>query len=65
MICDYSGLNFLQAQELYCDEFRLLLRDAFIHKMRQSKEGREYLEDCKRFEITTPEREKLREKFKG
>lgn len=63
MVCDYAGLNFLQVQDLDCDEFRLILRDAFIYKMQQSKEGREFLEECKRFETTIPDRQKLRERF--
>lgn len=63
MVCDYTRLNFLQIQDLYCDEFRLILRDAFIYKMQQSKEGREFLEECKRFETTIPDRQKLRERF--
>ena len=63
MVCDYTRLSFLQVQELDCDEFRLILRDAFIYKMQQSQEGRDFLEECRRFEITEPDRQKLRENF--
>mgnify|MGYP003288365551 CR=1 FL=1 len=38
-------------------------RDAYIHSLSQTQEGREYLENAWRLEQTKPEREKLREKF--
>lgn len=63
MVCEYTGLNFLEVQDLYIDEFVYLLRDAFIYKMNQTEAGKEYLRECKRFETTTPDRQKLREKF--
>lgn len=40
-----------------------LRRDAYIHSLQQTKEGREYLENAWRLEQTEPERDKLREKF--
>lgn len=38
-------------------------RDAFIHGMSESKEGREYLANAKRLEETHPDRARLREKM--
>ena len=41
----------------------MLLRDAFIYKQSQTKEGREYLEECWILEQTEPDREALRDHF--
>ena len=40
-----------------------LRRDAYIHNLQQTKDGREYLENAWRLEQTEPEREKFREKY--
>ena len=40
------------------------MREAFIWENNQTKEGREYLENCWRMTQTKPDRESLREKFK-
>ncbi|WP_254306607.1 hypothetical protein [Clostridium sp. 001] len=45
-------------------EYWLLLRDAVIYNYKQTKEGREYLENCWRIEQTEPDRKSLREKMK-
>lgn len=39
-----------------------LRRDAYIHVLRQTKDGREYLENAWRLEQTEPERDELRKK---
>lgn len=62
-VSDYTGLNFEEVQNLYFDEFLLLLRDAFIYKCEQSQKGQEYLENCWILEQTTPDRKRLREQF--
>lgn len=38
-------------------------RDAYIHALGQTNEGREYLKNAWRLEQTKSERKKLREKF--
>lgn len=43
------------------DDFLLYQRDAFIYRHMQTKEGQEYLENCKRMETTGADYEKLRE----
>ncbi len=49
--------------KLDCYTYRVLLKDAFVHKMSQSKEGQEYLETAWILQQTTPNREKLRAEF--
>ncbi|MBO7309493.1 MAG: hypothetical protein J6V38_07680 [Kiritimatiellae bacterium] len=39
-----------------------LRRDAYIHALRQTEKGREYLENAWRLEQMEPERDKLRKK---
>ena len=64
IVCDYTGLNFSEAVELDCFTFKTLFKDAFIDKLQQSEQGREYLENCWIITQTEPDREKLREKYK-
>jgi hypothetical protein len=45
------------------DVYLFYMREAFIYNMNQTKDGREYLENCWRMEQTQPERKKLREKY--
>ena len=63
IICEYTGYNFRDLEDLEVLEYWLLLRDAVVYNYMQSEEGREYLENCYRMEQTEPERGKLREKF--
>lgn len=65
MVADYSGLDFKECLELDCYTYKALVRDAFIHKMRQTERGSDYLEDCWLLQQTTPDRGKLRERFGG
>ncbi|SKA99765.1 hypothetical protein SAMN05443428_1387 [Caloramator quimbayensis] len=62
LVCDYTGYNFDRLEELTVFEYWLLLRDAVIYNYNQTKEGREYLENCWRLEQTEPDRKILREK---
>lgn len=64
LVCDYTGLNFNEAVELDCFTFKTVFRDAFIDKLQQSEQGREYLENCWIINQTEPDREKLRQKYK-
>jgi hypothetical protein len=57
-------MSFSELMQLDCITFKMLLRDAFISKMRQTEEGREYLEDCWLITQTEPDRHKLRKEFK-
>nr|DAZ76380.1 MAG TPA: hypothetical protein [Caudoviricetes sp.] len=46
------------------DLYLFFMREAFISKMLETKEGQEYLENCWRLEQTKPDRQKIREKMK-
>lgn len=46
--------------QIDCFTYKLLFRDAFINRMRQTEEGREYLENCWLITQTEPDRAKLR-----
>ncbi|MGL5766017.1 MAG: hypothetical protein ACRCX8_10295 [Sarcina sp.] len=50
--------------DLEIDEYRILLRDAFIYNYNQSEKGREYLEMAWILEQDKPDRGKLREHMK-
>jgi hypothetical protein len=63
LVCDYARISFFDLEDLPVDEFKFLLREAFIYKMNQTEAGREYLEKCWILEQTTPDRKKLRERF--
>ncbi|MCI1959701.1 MAG: hypothetical protein LKJ25_08790 [Clostridia bacterium] len=64
-VSDYTGLDFNRCLEIDCYTFKLLLRDAFIYKMRQTESGRGYLEDCYLLTQTKPDKKRLRQMFKG
>lgn len=64
-ISDYTGLNFNEVLELDCYTYKVLLSDAYIYKMSQTKEGREYLQECYILQQTEPDRKALRENFGG
>lgn len=49
--------------EIDCISYAVLVRDAFIFKMKQTEEGREYLQECWLLKQTRPDRRKLRDKF--
>ena len=63
LVSDYTRLDFEKVVELDCFTFRKLFRDAFIDKLSQTEQGREYLENCWTLTQTEPDREKLRERY--
>lgn len=63
IMSDYTRLNFEELLELDCITYKLLFKDAFIHKMKETKEGQDYLEECYILNQTAPERDKLKSKF--
>lgn len=64
LISEYSGISMYDIQSLPLDEYFILRRDAFIHQMEQTEEGREYLNTAHRLEQTEPDRTALRRKLK-
>lgn len=63
LLCDYSGMGFSELLELDCVSYKILFRDAYIFKLKQSQEGKEYLENCWILTQTAPDRKELRKKF--
>ena len=64
LISKYTGLNFLQIEELDIIQYWCFLRDSIIYGYSQTEKGQEYLEKCWIMEQTKPDRESLRNKFK-
>ena len=60
-----SRYDFEKCLSLDMRTFKCLFRDAFIYQMKQTEEGRAYLEDCWILERTQPDRKALRENFGG
>lgn len=63
MIHKYTGLNFLEINDLNFIDYLQYRRDAFISKMMETESGREYLANASRLECVNPDRDKL-QKFK-
>ena len=63
LVFEYGGIDFLKQAELNIVEFSAIARDAFIHSLNRSEEGRDYLERCWVAEQTKPDREALRRHF--
>ncbi len=55
LVSDYTGLNFNEVIELDCITFKMLVRDAFIDRLSQTEEGRDYLEQCWILDQTEPD----------
>ena len=65
LVSDYTGMSFFEIEELRIDIFMQLRKDAYVYKLSQTSEGRQYLKDCYRLTQTEPDREALRKKFGG
>ena len=64
LVIDYLNITVFDVQEMPIDLYLYFMREANIHKLMQTKEGREYLDNCWRMEQTKPDRKKLREKMR-
>lgn len=60
---EYTGIDMNAIEELEIIDYLQYKRDAFIHKMNQSEEGRKYLENAHTLSQTKPDRKRLRELF--
>lgn len=59
VIC-YSKMSYNDVLDLPVDIFLLMRKNYIIDKLKETKEGREYLEKCERLKITEPDIEGLR-----
>ena len=64
LVIDYLNITIFDVQEMPIDLYLYFMREANIHKLMQTKEGREYLDNCWRMEQPKPDRKKLREKMR-
>ena len=64
LVIDYLNITIFDVQEMPIHLYLYFMREANIHKLMQTKEGREYLDNCWRMEQTKPDRKKLREKMR-
>jgi hypothetical protein len=53
----------IEVENLDIIEYLSYRRDAFIYKLSQTKDGREYLNNAYRLDQTTPDRKSLRDQF--
>lgn len=63
IVYEYTGLSVNEIEELEYIDYLQYRRDAFIHMLNQTEEGREYLENAKTLTQTEPDRKRLRELF--
>ncbi|MGL4452172.1 MAG: hypothetical protein ACRCX8_19555 [Sarcina sp.] len=56
-ISEYTGLNFLEIDNLAYWQYRLYRRDGWIAKQMESEQGREFLKDLKRLQQTNADEE--------
>lgn len=60
---EYTGLSFLEVEELDYLQYLIWRRDAYIYMLSRTEEGQEYLDNAYRMEQTEPDRKKLRAKL--
>nr|DAE10139.1 MAG TPA: hypothetical protein [Siphoviridae sp. ctGuJ10] len=64
LVSEYCGCNFNDVFNMGYFYFLYMLKEAFIYRMSQTDSGQEYLENAYRLQMTSPNKEKLRKKFK-
>lgn len=62
-VIQYSGLNYNEVLQLPTDTFLLMRKNYVIERLNQTEEGRKYLQDCKRMEVTEPDFEAIHTRF--
>lgn len=63
LVHEYTGLNFNEIGDLNYLTFLEYRRDAYIHRLDGTAEGREYLRNAWRMEQVEPDRAALRRRF--
>lgn len=63
-VAEYLRIPMLEVEELEYIDYLFFLREAVIYNCSQTEEGREYLKNAKRLEETSPDRKRLREKYR-
>lgn len=57
LVADYANMSIYEIDEINILEYWLLLRDAFIYNLAQTKEGKQYLNDAYRLTQTDADEE--------
>lgn len=65
LVADFANISITAVQSLNYVDFLILRREALIHSLSKTAEGREMLEDAYCFEQTEPDRASLRSWFNG
>lgn len=61
LVMDYSNLSYYQVLQLPCDIFKLMVKNQYINNLMQTQQGRQYLEDCKIYNIKEPDIDGLKQ----
>ena len=64
LLIDYLNVSIFDVQDMDLDMYLYFQREAYIHALSQTSEGREYLADCWRITQTKTDRSSARERFK-
>ena len=62
-MADYCNISIFEVGSIGYYDYLLLLRDAVIHSLSQTKSGRDYLNNAWILTQTEPDRKALRKKF--
>lgn len=62
LVMDYTRLSIVDVQEMDLDIYLFFMREAYIHELSQTEDGRKYLDDCWRISQTKVDRIALHEK---
>ena len=62
-VADYLRISMTDIPEMDLVDYMIARRDAFIYMKAQTEEGREYLRNADRLNITKPDRGGLRQAF--
>lgn len=63
LVSQYANISIFEVKQINIIDYWQLKFDAFIYQCNQSAKGQEYLDNAYRITQTSPQREKLREKF--
>jgi len=63
LVIDYLRLSIMEVQDMDLDIYLYFQREAYIHALSQTKEGRDYLMDCWRITQTKTDRKSARKLF--
>lgn len=62
-VADYLRISMVDIPDMDLIDYMIARRDAFIFMKAQTDDGREYLRNADRLNITTPDRASLRAEF--